>query len=119
MSQEWRKKIILKKYFTYLFLKVFRSYWSKRLACAVTELRVHYQRCFCQAQPQSSSSWAELAVFSFPTHLDNSVKPLSRANARWFYSLYSDLQVVFGELVVVFGKLVVVFGELEGVFEIT
>jgi hypothetical protein len=30
--------------------------------------------------------------------------------ARWFYSLYSDLQVVFGELVVV-------FGELEGVFE--
>ena len=39
--------------------------------------------------------------------------------ARWFYSLYSDLQVVFVELVVVFGKLVVVFGELKGVFEIT
>ena len=42
-----------------------------------------------------------------------------QANAMQFYSLYSNLQVVFGELVVVFGKLVVVFGELEGVFEIT
>ena len=41
---------------------------------------------------------------------------LCQAKARWFYSLYSDLQVVFGELVLVFGKLVVVFGELEGVF---
>ena len=34
-----------------------------------------------------------------------------QAKARWFYSLYSDLLVVFGELVMV-------FEELEGVFEV-
>jgi hypothetical protein len=36
---------------------------------------------------------------------------LGQAKARWFYSLYSDPQVVFGELVVVFGELEGVFGE--------
>ena len=34
-----------------------------------------------------------------------------QAKARQFYSLYSDLQVVFGELVMVFGELEGVFGE--------
>ena len=36
---------------------------------------------------------------------------LCQAKARWFYSLYSDLLVVFGELVMVFEKLEVVFEE--------
>jgi hypothetical protein len=36
---------------------------------------------------------------------------LCQSKARWFYSLYSDLQVVFGELVMVFGELEGVFGE--------
>ena len=36
---------------------------------------------------------------------------LCQAKARWFYSLYSDLLVVFGELVMVFGELEGVFGE--------
>jgi hypothetical protein len=36
---------------------------------------------------------------------------LGAAKARWFYSLYSDLQLVLGELVVVYGELEGVFGE--------
>ena len=36
---------------------------------------------------------------------------LTKAKARWFYSSYPDLLVVFGELVMVFGKLKGVFEE--------
>ena len=36
---------------------------------------------------------------------------LCQAKARWFYSLYSNLLIVFGELVMVFKKLEGVFGQ--------
>ena len=90
------------------------SYLYRGECGGIREITESYNHCTAGAAEVNMAQILRGKAKEYLSHIH-----LWQAKARWFYSLYSDLQVVFGELVVVFGKLVVVFGELEGVFEIT